>query len=223
MTALWASPATCASTTQALAYDRLDYPVLDTLQPRKLNNMRRGVGRPKKVGPALSKDGPSHAIREKEYVEMGNEQLEIDVINWEPLEEVISETREQPVNVVNDATTIVEAVETLESDNSFDFDDDIIDQFLKNKMEEKRIEKPEILENQVACEICENILKINSIKAHLKSTRCSNKRKAICQEEEVLSPPRAKRGRPALKYISRSPSVVARVVSRVTKSVNFID
>ena len=66
-----------------------------------------------------------------------------------------------------------------------------------NKMEEKRIEKPEVLENQVACEICGNFLKRNSIKAHLKSTRCSNKIKAICQDEEVLSPTRAKRRLPA--------------------------
>ena len=40
---------------------------------------------------------------------MENQQLEMNVIKWEPLEEVISQTIEEPVCVDNDdATTMIE-------------------------------------------------------------------------------------------------------------------
>ena len=44
----------------ALAYDHLNFPVLDTLQPKRFNNLRRKVGRPAKVGPALCTKGPNN-------------------------------------------------------------------------------------------------------------------------------------------------------------------
>ena len=57
----------------ALCYSKLDYPVLDTLCPKKFTNKRRKPGRPAKVGPALSLDPPRNIAENTEYVETGEE------------------------------------------------------------------------------------------------------------------------------------------------------
>ena len=81
---------------------------------------------------------------------------------------------------------------SVKSYNSFYFDDAIIDQFLKNKLEEKNTEKSEVLEKQVACEICGKVIKIYFMKAHLKSARRRSKRKTTSRDKEVWPPERAK-------------------------------
>ena len=74
--------------TMALHYDRMSYPVLDTLQPKKLNNLWRKVERPAKIKPAFSRAGPSNVITVNDCIEIGNEEVAVVVVNWDELNDV---------------------------------------------------------------------------------------------------------------------------------------
>ena len=59
----------------ALMYDRENFPIDPRLRSVKLGRKKRGVGRPSKVGPALSKSPPRNMVDIESFTETGEEDI----------------------------------------------------------------------------------------------------------------------------------------------------
>ena len=219
----------------ALAYDRLNFPVLDTLQPKHFNNLRRKVGRPAKVGPALCTKGPNNVATINEYIETGNEEDAVVVINWP---DTMDDTVPQNDHLIDENDATVD--NTVHVDNTFPIDNTVpldnleldgvtisIDdvEFINDSvpmdndsvtdtvpLQNINMDSSKQKNNQIKkrCEVCQKEVNIKSMKQHQRSKKCQSKRLA---EDIIL--PSAKKPRMNTNVPAIIPTNVPTIVGRL--------
>ena len=165
--------------TIALTYDRdPEFPIDPRLRAKKLHSRKRGVGRPAKVKEALNKSPAKNMIENVDYIETGEEEIEICNIDWD---------NNHPITIPDTADTSPEVspeVYCPEIVTNRTRNKRKAETIVENSSKRKNVTNPgdnestdtEVPKGMEKCNFCGFVISKKSIRAHERSKKCMKAR-----------------------------------------------
>ena len=169
----------------ALNFDRENFPIDPRLRAVKFGKRKRGAGRPALVGPALSKSPPKNIVVEDPYIETSQDEFEIPVIDWSELIPSSPAPSISLSQLPSTSTPSTVPTQILPSLSPTNVDTNFHVKFFVNS---------------------------KSMAAHKRSKVCQSK---IDCSDILTKSPSAKRMRESSSIMTKSPSVIDRIRSRM--------